>query len=180
VTVTHTNDTGGATVAQASSFNVDVTLSYNGEGTLTGVRTSALWDSSELLLTNATAAPSSVLSGSSGALSKVSDPMQFPGDPTGTLRTVQYLASSGQSASAGSALITTLTFQVIGGLDGIADIDVVLNSGDGCSGALGAACGSGDFVLVGTSIAYTPVPEPGTALLMSLGLAGLGFSGRRK
>jgi hypothetical protein len=175
VTVTHSNNTGGATIAQGNSFNLNINLSYNGEGTLTGIRTSASWDPLELLLTNATTAPLSILSGSNGLLSKLSDPTQFSGDPAGTLRTIQYGASSGQSAGAGSVLITTLTFQVIGGLDGIAGIGVLLNSGDGC---FGGACDTGELVLVGTSIAYTPIPEPGSVLLLGLGLAGLGS--RRK
>jgi hypothetical protein len=94
------------------------------------------------------------------------------GDPAGTIRTVQFGANPGQSGGAGTALITALTFRVIGGLDGVANIDVVLLTGDGNLGGGGEAG-------VGTSVDYVPVPEPGTALLMGLGLAGLGYAGRR-
>lgn len=38
----------------------------------------------------------------------------------------------------------------------------------------------GDNVINNASIAYTVVPEPGTALLMGLGLAGLAAAGRRE
>ena len=40
--------------------------------------------------------------------------------------------------------------------------------------------GGGGSASIGTSVDYVPVPEPGTALLMGLGLAGLGLAGRRK
>jgi len=39
---------------------------------------------------------------------------------------------------------------------------------------------SGDGVLNGTSIAIGVIPEPGTALLMGLGLSGLSLAGRRR
>ena len=47
------------------------------------------------------------------------------------------------------------------------NVDVILNSGDGCFDAAGAPC---DFATFGTTVG---VPEPGTALLMGLGLVGL-------
>ena len=48
-------------------------------------------------------------------------------------------------------------------------------SGDGAIGNGGASLASNN-----TSVAFSVIPEPGTALLMGLGLAGLGLAGRRK
>jgi len=181
VSITHTNNTGGATLNQLDSFNVDITLGYDGAPTLTGVFASASWDPSELQLTGSTTPPFAIFFGGSGFLSKISDPASFPGDPAGSLRTIQFGANPGQSAGAGpDTLITTLTFQVIGGVDGVAAVDVAFLSGDLISGAAGVPIVGGDLSLTGTSVSYVPVPEPGTALLMGLGLGGLGFAGRRK
>ncbi len=48
-------------------------------------------------------------------------------------------------------------------------------SGDGAIGNGGASLASNN-----TSVAFSVIPEPGTALLMGLGLAGLGLAGRRE
>jgi hypothetical protein len=173
VSVFHTNDTGGATVAQGGTFNVDVVAAYDGlDSSLGGIFVSAGWDPAQLMLIDNTTAPFAIFSGALGSLSKLSDPAVFPGDPAGTIRTVQYGAPPGQAGGPGSFGITTLTFQVIGGVDGVASIDVTQLSGDGNLGGGGSAS-------VSTSVDYVPVPEPGTALLMGLGLAGLGYAGRR-
>jgi hypothetical protein len=182
VSVFHTNDTGGATVAQGGTFNVDVVAAYDGlDSSLAGIFVSAAWDPSELLLTNATDAPLEIFLGPNGLLGRYNNPTAFPGDPPGTIRAVQYGAPPSQEAGAGpDTLITTLTFQVIGGVDGIADIDVIFNNGDvflsGPSDGV-AELVPGEFSISGTSVSY--VPEPGTALLMGLGLLGLGASRRR-
>jgi len=175
VTTAHSNDAGGL-LAQGATFNVDVNVTYDGNdggAPLTGVFQSATWDANELSLVSATNAGFSILCGSLGCLGKLSDPGSFPGDPANSIRTVQFGANVGQAGNAGTSFVTTLTFQVIGGLDGVANVDVFLNSGDGNLGGGGSAS-------IGTSVDYVPIPEPGTALLMGLGLAGLGLAGRRK
>ena len=174
VTTEHANDAAGV-LDQGATFNVTVNATYDGvDGgdPLVGVFQSAAWDPSELSLVSNTSAPFSIFFGSAGALSKLSDPATFPGDPDGTLRTVQFGANPGQVGGAGAFLITTLTFQVIGGVDGVANIDVTQLSGDG-------NLGGGASASVNTAVSYVPVPEPGTALLMGLGLAGLGYAGCR-
>ena len=179
VSVFHTNDTGGATVAQGGTFNVDVVAAYDGlDSSLAGIFVSAAWDPSELLLTNATDAPLAIFLGPNGFLQRFTNPQVFPGDPPGTIRTVQFAAFPGEEANAGpDTLITTLTFQVIGGVDGIADIDVIFNGGDLFFGNDGFELFPPEASISGTSVSY--VPEPGTALLMGLGLLGLGASRRR-
>lgn len=179
ITVEHTSNAVGE-VAQGGTFDVDITLTFDGTPDLAGVFTSAGWDPTELQLVNATTPPFAVLFGPQGFLSQVAAPGQFPGDPAGTLRTIQFAANPGQQAGAGSELITTLTFEVIGGLDGTADVDVIFNSGDAFIAPTGATIGLENTALLGTSVSYTPVPEPGTALLMGLGLTGLTLAGRRR
>jgi len=175
VTVTHVSDAVGVQ-DQGAIFNVDIVTGYDGlDGNLQGIFTSASWDTSELALINVpTASNFAIFFGPSGFLSKIADPGVFPGDPAGTIRTIQYGAAPGQEGGAGAdVVITTLQFQVIGGLDGVANIDVFLNSGDLIVGGTTSS-------FAGASVDYVPVPEPGTALLMGLGLAGLGLAGRRK
>lgn len=179
ITVEHTSNAVGE-VAQGGTFDVDVTITFDGSPALAGAFTSAAWDPSELSLVSATAPPFAILFGPQGFLSQVAAPGNFPGDPAGTLRTIQFAANPGQQAGAGSALVTTLTFQVIGGTDGTANVDVFFNSGDGFIAPTGAPIGLENTSLIGASVSFTPVPEPGTALLMGLGLSGLAVAGRRR
>ena len=152
-------------------------LGFDGAETLTGVFTSASWDESVVQLQGTPTAPNfAIFFGPGGFLSKVSDPGVFDGDPaSGSLRTIQYGANPGQSAGAGAdTVITTLTFLAVGGGDG--SIAVAFQSGDRILGAAGADITSTAAL---TDATVTVVPEPGTALLMGLGLAGLGAAGRR-
>jgi hypothetical protein len=170
VSVSHFVTAG--TVPVGGTFDVDVIAAYDGSPILTGIFVSAGWDPTELSLVSASDAPFNIFFGAEGSLAKFSDPTQFAGDPAGTIRTIQFGATPGQFGGSGAFDITTLTFTVIGGTDGVANIDVTQLSGDGNLGGGGSAS-------VSTSVDYVPVPEPGTALLMGLGLAGLGYAGRR-
>jgi hypothetical protein len=174
VAVTHT--ASATDVAVGDTFTVDIVLSYDGTPTLTGVFTSASWDTNVLELQGTPVASNfAIFFGPGGFLSRVASPGVFPGDAAGTIRTVQYGAGPGQSAGAGAdTLITTLTFLAVGAGDG--SVAVALNNGDIVLGAAGANI-TGDAVFTASST--TVVPEPGTALLMGLGLAGLGAAGRR-
>ncbi len=174
VSVFHTNDTAGAILELGDSFNVDVFAAHDGLGSsLIGIFASAAWDPSELLLTNATDAPFIIFFGADGFLGRFTNPRAFPGDPAGTIRTVQFGAPPSQQAGAGpDTLITSLTFQVIGGVDGIADIDVIFNGGDAFLAIDPfALIAPSEFSISGTSVRI--IPEPSTALLIGLGLVGL-------
>lgn len=176
VTVTHT---ASATepVPVGGTFTIDISVDYDGSPILTGIFTSAGWDPNQLMLTDNTDGPFAILIGATGSLSRLVPPGVFPGDPPGTLRTVQYGANPGQSAGAGSALITTLTFEVLAEGDGTAEIDVVFNSGDGLLGESGAPLDPADFLLVDTVVT---VPEPGSAVLAFSALGAVGLIARRR
>jgi len=175
IIVSYDNDAAGP-LAVGDTVNVDVNVSYDGNPPeLTGIFTSTEWDSSVLSLQGFTSAPFAIFFGSDGFLANVAQPGNFPGDPAGSLRTIQFGANPGQFGGAGPAtLITTLTFEVVG--LGSGDVSGTLLTGDGVFTTAGVV-ESGSVTLGGTSIAI--VPEPGTALLMGLGLAGLGVAGRR-
>ena len=89
---------------------------------------------------------------------------------------MQYGANPDQYGGSGSnLLITTLTFEVISGGDGIADISAFINEGDvistGVWGESSIELDGSQYSLGAASVYITP--EPGTAMLLGLGLLGL-------
>ncbi|HIM00185.1 MAG TPA: PEP-CTERM sorting domain-containing protein [Myxococcales bacterium] len=93
-------------------------------------------------------------------------------DLSASARTVQYGSVTPIAGSrAGTDLVVRLTFQIVGAGDGVAEITNANLLGD--TGA------QGDTSAFGTGVAVA-IPEPGTALLMGLGLLGLAGAGRRK
>ena len=80
----------------------------------------------------------------------------------------------GVDGVAGSAQFQ-LVFTAVGPGTTTLDIGEALADGSATVGAGGAT-----LVTNSASVTLTVVPEPGTALLMALGLAGLGFAGRRE
>jgi hypothetical protein len=182
----------GPIVEFGGTFEIDVTLENDGLTPLTGVFVSASWGTSVLQLQRASASgPFGIFFGPSGFLQRVASPGVFPGDPAGTIRTIQYGAGPGQSAGGGDEVsIATLIFLVVGA--GSADVSIVLNNGDGVLGAGGVSLPSPSVCFIGFSAfvgdgdpgrevrgaGCPPIPEPGTGLLLGLGLAILGASRR--
>ena len=178
-TVTVNNTTAGLTsLAPGDLIAVDVRLVWDGQGALQGVFTSTGYDTSVLEFVSATSAPASILGffdAETGDVIPGMNRLLQPSIINDALRTVQYAVGAADAfvdpraanAPAGR-LITTLTFRAIGA--GMTDLSAIIALGDAISG---------DEFVSGTSVSVTVIPEPGTALLMGLGLAGLGLAGRR-
>lgn len=183
VSVSHSSAADGTTLLPGDTFTVDVAVSWDGAGTLSGVFSSTGFDDSVVQFVSAdwfglgeTASsvfdvfPPPVFLPGLGRLGGIS----FAGDPASLVRTVQYgIAPPGSANALGAAanvLITTLTFEAVGG--GSTTIGTVFGTAD-----VGAA---GDAFDGGADVVVNVVPEPGTALLMGLGLAGLAAAGRRE
>jgi PEP-CTERM motif len=159
------------------TFSVQVRLKWDGQGALQGVRTSTTFDPSVIELVSYTTAPASILDFLDDSdpenpeiipgLSRLTNVIWLPDDAS--LGTVQYggfFPVDPRAATTGDGrLITTLTFRAIG--PGQTDISALLaNDGPGVVG---------DTFQAGASVRIYVVPEPGTALLLVIGLAGLGF-----
>lgn len=173
---------GNTTLNIGDTIAITVRLVWDGQGALQGVFTSTGYDASVLEFVSATAAPASVLSFTDPdpdiGLIPGMNRLLAPGILNGALRTVQYAVGAAdafvdpRAANAPTGrLITTLTFRALGA--GSTSVASIIATGDAISG---------DTFGGGTSVNVTvnPIPEPGTALLMGLGLAGLGLAGRRR
>jgi len=185
VTVDASSAADGTTQSVGFTFDVDINVTWDGTGALTGIFTSHTWDSSQLSLIGADStlgAPGmfetrpQILPGGTAfvplALSRFGTiAAGVSGDDlTSSARTVQYGAVTPVD-TAGGDLVVRLTFQIIGAGDGVAEITNANLIGD--AGAVG------DSFAFGAGVAVA-IPEPGTALLMGLGLLGLAGAGRRK
>lgn len=183
---------GGGDLTPGETFQVEVRVRWDGQGSLAAIFASTLFDAQLLELVSNTPFPSSIFS-----IVDPSDPenplismglsrfggqnLRQPGDPPSVLRTVQYgglIPADPRAATTGRGrLITTLTFRLIG-LGGSYQL-VIAGLGAGEPGAVG------DSFVVGTHISFTmdglsETPEPGTGTLVGIGLLGLGARSRRR
>jgi hypothetical protein len=186
VTVTQVASTAGP-LNIGQSFTVDIGLGWDGTATegLTGIFVSHQWDNAQLQLQSAVfplntsfeTRPVPLKGGSyDPQLSRLGTiAAGLAGDDlTSTARTIQYgqgaaMPLNPASANAGQ-VITRLTFLIVGAGDGTAEIGAFFNVADAIIG---------DVASFGPDAVVAIVPEPGTALLMGLGLAGLAAAGRR-
>jgi hypothetical protein len=162
-------------VAVGETFDVDVTVTWDGGGDLLGVFSSHEWDNTQLDLTNAVfplatafeTRPVLLAMGAyypgMGRLGTIADGVAGD-DLSSTARTVQYAKAppAVDAGNAASQVIVRLTFLVVGVGDGIAEVDGFFNQGD-----IGA---EGDTFTFGSNVAIS-VPEPSSAML---GLSALG------
>jgi len=185
ISLDHQDDTGGSARSIGETFSVDVIATYDANPDVAGLFVSSGWDPTEIELISVTEAPFAIFPGPQGSLTRFGSVIDsfnrtaFPDDPDGTVRSVQFGALPNALPSAGPAvLITTLTFQVLSAGDGTATIDFLFNVGDiifaaGCVAAGEPICGLSPSEVQLGSATITIIPEPGTALLLGLGLIGL-------
>ena len=181
---------GGLDATAAPGGTVSVTVTIDTEAT-TGIvllSVGVLFDDTKLSYDKpASSATSYALYGGRGGggfLSASSTCGGYPTDGTAcSLRVgttnqvnVDYVSAdlSNGTANTGSFLAATLVFNVIGS-SGTAAISLTTSS-PGNTVTLGS--GPGTATLSGSGI--VTIPEPTTALLIGLGLAGLGVAGRRR
>jgi len=186
--------TGDLNSAQAGDvITIDITLTS--DGTLTfGVGGSVYGaDTSAVTLAGGTTSAAALVQFATGAgtgFGGLDSAQAVAIDPAGGDAGIQFFngISIGGTPATGAADISPITsapggpqFQVQVSVNaGLAPGDYTLNVG--ANHATDGALGSGGVNLASTdgSVTFTVVPEPGTALLMGLGLAGLAGAGRRK
>jgi len=186
VTVTHTAVGSTTDLAIGSAVTIRVTASWDGEAGLFSLFSStASGDASVLVGESAVsgANPSPSFRGSlfaftdgdtgdSTSLGRFGQgQLRQAVDGANVIRSVQYgsLVPILPGGAAQNQLVATLTFRAVGA--GTTTIGYFL--------ALGDTGAQGNGTVVGAPVTVTVIPEPGTALLMGLGLAGLGLAGRR-
>lgn len=184
VTVNHSTSAASTTLNVGDSIAIQVRISWDGQGQLQGVFSSTAADSSVLAGESAVSganlyrgsifAFTDLDTGDSTSLGRFGQgQLRQAVDPVGVVRSIQYgsLVPIQAGGAASNVLVTTITFRAVA--PGTTSVGYFLAPAD--TGA------QGDSLVVGTSVTVTvnPIPEPGTALLMGLGLAGLGLAGRR-
>lgn len=167
--VVHASQTYGGVPGE--TFDVDVSVTWDGSGSLVHIFTSTLYDDAVLQLVGADwlgfaeTAPS-ILDRSlptfpffATGFTRVGG-LSLAGDPPSLIRSVQYGAATSpilplDPSHASTSFVTTLTFEVIGA----GPIDI--QGGFGLADEV-----SGDTV----EFVTTYIPEPGTAVLLGFGL----------
>ena len=168
---------GGIVAAPGDLITIDIQISTTApEALALGLR-AADYDPSILTTGTATLVPASIFNFApsvpfGGLTNSASGVEEAPGGPRpGTSINLFQGVALSPAAGAGPE-----NFQVtfVAGVPGITTVAI------GALGSYGDIYAGGDNVANNTSVQVTVVPEPGTALLMGLGLAGLAAAGRKE
>jgi len=164
------------TVNPGEQVTIAMRLNTDGADDLTSVFVSAFADPAVLSFDSGTSPGAILLNFSTfQSLQRVSQPFVLGSDPAGNVRAASFAGLSPTGVASANQLLATLTFTAGG--PGTTVITSLIAQGDDVT-ASGVSIK--DLVGLGQSVEITVVPEPGTALLMGLGLVGLAAAGRRK
>ena len=177
----------GQDVAVADQVTVTVTLDTEATTGITVMSVGVLFDDSRLTYNQGASSTTSYLlyggKGGGGYLKAATTCGGYPGGTGCALAlpgqvNADYVSVnlSGGTANTGVALLVTLVFDVTGA-PGSASIALSSSSPGNIVGQPGGT--SVEPTLAGSG-SVNVIPEPTTALLVSLGLVGLGVAGRRK
>jgi len=84
----------------------------------------------------------------------------------------------GTQATGDGLLLSTIVFHVIGDGDGVGEVTILMTTANIVQLATGPTNITGSVQTLGSFVVYTP--EPGTAIMVGLGLAGLAVAGKRR
>jgi len=169
------------TITLGETVTVDLLLDTEGETQITSVFTSVGNDNSFALSFTSGVSPGQILFNtvSFEGVARVSNPVDgVPGDAAGRIRAASFATATvtGSGIASANQLLATLTFT--GTEVGFANlVALAIVGSDEVTVATLSVTGD---VGLGESIGINVIPEPGTALLMGLGLAGLTAAGRRR
>jgi PEP-CTERM motif len=160
-------------------ISIQLRMDTEGETQITSVFNSLGVDPGLLSFVSGTS-PGQILFNTSTfeGVARVSQPALNPGDPAGQVRAANFAAAGPSGVSSANQLLATVIFEAVAGAGGTTSVTQIVTVGDdvtvgGVVSAYTPAAASGPITVL-------PIPEPGTALLMGLGLAGLGVAGRRR
>lgn len=170
------NNESATTLLPGDTFSIQLRMDTEGESQITSVFVSVSSDASVFAFTGGTS-PGQILFNTSTfeGIARVSQPFVLSTDPAGNIRAASFAALSPSNVSATNQLLATLNFDVLD--PGTTVISVFIATGDDVT--VNGVSMIGDLTFV-ESVEITVIPEPGTALLMGLGLAGLAAAGRRR
>ena len=171
------------TILIGETVTVKLYLDTGSETMVTSVFTSVGNDNPSALSFTSGTSPGQILFNTSSfeGVARVSQPTTgVAGDAAGRVRAANFATATptGSGVSSANQLLATLIFtgDAAGSID-LAPLLVTSGNLDEFTVAHASVAGS---VSLGGPVTITVIPEPGTALLMGLGLAGLAAAGRRR
>ena len=169
------------TIGLGDTVTVELLMDTEGETQVTSVFTSVGNDNSLALSFTSGTSPGQILFNTSTfeGVARVSNPVDgVPGDAAGRIRAANFATATptGSGVASAKQLLATLIFTGTQVGDAILAPLAIVGS-DEVTVATVSVTGQ---VSLGEPLSITVIPEPGTALLMGLGLAGLTAAGRRR